>query len=121
MNNKTVMLSLIGLVLVIVFSLILYFTLFINGSESFDSIIINKVTVSEKEVIINGGFSDSSRAYKKYDYTLDGEDLYVSIKSVLVSDKYKDGEFQINIPVNGTEVNNIYLLNGDKTKAIYSK
>ena len=41
--------------------------------------------------------------------------------SVMISSKYNKGEFSLNIPVNGRDVNNIHLTDDKTTKVIYSK
>lgn len=38
-----------------------------------------------------------------------GSELYVKVNSVMISSKYNKGEFSLNIPVNGRDVNNIHL------------
>jgi len=118
--NKFVKISLIGVVLVLVLGVAFYSKLFIIGNKSFESIVIDKVTVSRKEAIIDGKFTDSTRAYKDFSYTQVGNELYVIVKSVLVSKKYDKGSFSLKIPVNGMEVRYIHLSDDKNTKVIYS-
>ena len=86
-----------------------------------ESIIIDKVTLKSDGIVIKGDIDNSSYAYKNFDYTLVDTELYVSIKSVMVSSKYKSGNFEITIPVNSQNIKNIHLTDDKTTKVIYSK
>lgn len=119
--NKFVKLSLIVLGCVLLVGILIYFKLFIIGNKNFESIVIDKVTVNSNSVVITGGFSDSARAFKDYSYTQVGNELYVVIKSVMVSKKYDNSEFTLSIPVNGMNVTDIHLSDDKNTKVIYRK
>lgn len=118
--NKFVKVSIIVVVCILALGIGIYVKLFRIGNKNFDSIVIDKVTVSSKEAIIFGKFSDSARGYKDFSYTQVGNELYVTIESVLVSKKYDKGTFSVKIPVNGMEVKYIHLTDDKNTKVIYS-
>lgn len=119
--NKVLKISLIIIGLIIIAGIGIYTKLFIIGSKSYENIVIDKVTTGTDKVVIIGEITDSSRAYKNASYTLVGTELYVTVQSVLVSKKYSTGNFEITIPVNGIEINNIHLSDNKTTKVIYSK
>lgn len=118
--NKFVKISVVMIICVLIIGIGIYYKLFRIGNKNFESIVIDKVTVSSKEAVILGKFSDSSRAYKDFSYTQVGNELYVVVKSVLVSKKYDKGSFSLNIPVNGMDVKYIHLSDDKNTKVIYS-
>lgn len=119
--NKFVKVSLIGLGIVVLVSIFIYFKMFVIGNDSYNNIVIEKVTVGSNTVAIKGKYTASGRAYKEYSYTQVGNELYVTITNVAVSKKYKNGDFEIKIPVNGIEVTDIHLTDSKTTKVIYSK
>lgn len=119
--NKIVKISLILLGVALLIGAGVYIKLFIIGNKSYEDIVINKVSVSESSIVIDGDITSSSRAYKDFSYTLVGTELYVTIDSVLVSKKYNTGKFEIKIEENGTQINNIHLTDNKSTKVIYSK
>ncbi len=119
--NKFVKICLIILGLAIIVSIGIYVKLFYIGNSNYNSIVINKTTLGTNNITISGNFTDSSRAYKDYSYTLVGKELYVTVKSVLVSSKYKSGSFLIKIPLSGSSVENIHLTDSKSTKVIYKK
>lgn len=119
--NKFFKISLVVFVVLLIILGFVYVKSFVIGSSNYENIVIDKVTVSSKSVIINGNYTDSIYAYKKHSYTQVGDELYVTITGVKVSNKYKEGFFSINIPVNGNEISDIHLTDGNSTKVIYSK
>lgn len=121
MKNNFVKVSIIGILLIILIGVVIYSKMFIIGSKDFSSIDIDKVTVGNNEVTIKGIITDSGRAFKDYSYTQVGNELYVTIKSVVVSKKNNSGNFEIKIPVSGMNVDTIQLSDDKSTKVIYSK
>lgn len=119
--NKVVKILLIVFGVLVLIGLIIYVKLFELGNYNYQNITINKVTVSESEIVIDGEYLDSSSAYKSHAYTLVGNELYVKVKNVLVTKKNSSGSFKIKIPINGTNVDNIHLTDDKTTKVIYSK
>ena len=118
--NKIVKYSIIGIAVVLLVFIFMYVKKFIIGNSSYEDIDVNKVTVGNNITIV-GRYTNSSLAYKDYEYTLVGKELYVEIKNVLVSSKYNKGEFTIVIPLNSDEVDNIHLTDSKSTKVIYEK
>lgn len=118
--NKIVKYSILGIACVLLVFIFIYVKKFIIGNSSYEDIDVNKVTVGNN-IIIVGRYTNSSLAYKDYEYTLVGKELYVEIKNVLVSSKYNKGEFTIVIPLNSDEVDNIHLTDSKSTKVIYEK
>ncbi len=118
--NKIVKYSIIGIAVVLLVFIFIYVKKFIIGNSSYEDIDVNKVTVGNNITIV-GRYTNSSLAYKDYEYTLVGKELYVEIKNVLVSSKYNKGEFTIVIPLNSDEVDNIHLTDSKSTKVIYEK
>lgn len=118
--NKIVKYSILGIAVLLLVSALVYFKKFIIGNSSYKDIDVSKVTVGNNITIV-GRYTSSSLAYKSYEYTLVGKELYVEIKNVLVSSKYNKGEFTIVIPLNSDEVDNIHLTDSKSTKVIYEK
>lgn len=118
--NKIVKYSIIGIAVVLLVFAFIYVKKFIIGNSSYEDIDVNKVTVGNNITIV-GRYTNSSLAYKDYEYTLVGKELYVEIKNVLVSGKYNKGEFTIVIPLNSDKVDNIHLTDSKSTKVIYEK
>lgn len=118
--NKVVKYSILGIACVLLVFVFIYVKKFIIGNSSYEDIDVSKVTVGNNITIV-GRYTNSSLAYKDYEYTLVGKELYVEIKNVLVSSKYNKGEFTIVIPLNSDEVDNIHLTDSKSTKVIYKK
>ena len=118
--NKIVKYSILSIVVVLLVFVFIYAKKFVIGNSSYDDILINKVSVGDNITII-GEYTSSSLAFKSFEYTLVGKELYVEIKNVLVSSKYNKGEFSIVIPLNSDEVENIHLTDNKSTKVIYEK
>ena len=116
--NKAIKYSVIGVSVLVIIFLLIYFKMFVIGNSSYKDITINKVSVGSN-ITIDGVFTNSGLSFKDYDYTLVGKELYVEVKSVLVSKKYDKGSFSIVIPLNEEEVNDIHLTDGKSTKVIY--
>lgn len=119
--NKFVKVSLLVLGIILLIGVFFYVKLFVIGSKSYENINIDKVTLKSDGVTIKGEIVDSSYAYKDFDYTLVDTELYVTIKSVMVSNKYKSGSFEITVPVQSQNIKNIHLSDDKSTKVIYSK
>lgn len=119
--NKFAKISIIIIGIALLLGAGVYVKLFYIGSKDYSNVEIEKVVVSSDNLTIYGEFVDSSRAYKDYSYRLVGTELYVSLNSVLVSKKYSSGSFEINLPINGIDVENVHLTDDKSTKVIYSK
>ncbi len=119
--NKIFKISIFAVIVILVLVATIYGMLFIVGSHKYDSVIIDKVTVNNNQVVIKGEYTDSKRAFKEASYTQVGSELYITLTSVLVSKKYSSGNFVVTIPTNGVQVSDIHLTDGKATKVIYSK
>lgn len=119
--NKFVRFSIILLLVILIVGGGIYFKMFSIGSYVVSDVTINKVTVGNNDVTVDGILTSSGSAYKDYDYQLVGSELYINVRKVLVSNKYDSGKFKISIPVNGSSIQDIYLSDGKNTKVIYSK
>lgn len=120
--NKFVKIAIILLLVILVVGGGIYLKkVSIGNYVSIEEVSINKVTVGNESIVIDGILNSSGKAYKDYKYELVGTELYVNIREVLVSNKYNSGAFKISIPVKGIDIQNIYLSNGHDTKVIYSK
>lgn len=119
--NKFFKVSLIVLGIIIVVAVGIYVKLFYIGNSDYQSIVINRTSIGNSSIVISGDFTDSGKAYKNFSYTLVGRELYVTINSVLSSNKYKSGSFVIEIPISGNSVDNIHLTDNKSTKVIYQK
>ncbi len=119
--NKFVKIAIVFLLLCLIIGGGIYFKNVSIGNYVIENVTINKVTVGNNEVVIDGFLNSSGKAYKNYDYQLVGSELYVNIREVLVSNKYNSGAFRITVPVNGSSIQDIYLSDGSNTKVIYNK
>lgn len=119
--NKVLKVSIIVLGIALLIGGTIYYKLFFIGNSNYEKIVINKITTSDKDITINGLFTDSGVAYKNYTYTLVGKELYIKVNNVLVSNKYNSGSFNISIPLGINNVDNIHLTNDKSTKVIYKK
>lgn len=119
--NKFFKSALVIFIVVIIILIGFYVKSFVVGNSSFDNIVVDKVTVSETSIVIEGNYTDSGVAFKDFSYTQVGTEIYVTINNVKVSSKYKSGSFKINIPTKGDEIKDIHLTDSKKTKVIFSK
>jgi len=119
--NKIVKLLLIVFGVIVLIGVGIYLKLFVIGNYNYENIVINKVAISTENIIIEGEYTDSSSAYKSSSYTLVGSELYIKVKNTLVTKKNNSGKFDINIPIDGTNIDNIHLTDDKTTKVIYSK
>lgn len=119
--NRFVKFSIIGFFVIVLVGVFVYSKIFILGSKDYSSIVIDKVTMGNSDVVIKGHYTDSSRSYKDFSYKQVGNELYVSVISVSVSNKYKSGDFEFKIPIVGMNVDAIHLTDDKSTKVIYNK
>lgn len=118
--SKMVKYSIVGFVVIVLIGVFVYLKMFEFGSKDYSSITIDKVTMGSSEVTIKGHYTDSGRAYKDFSYKQVGNELYVTITSVVVSSKYKSGNFEFKIPISGMKVDAIQLTDDKSTKVIYN-
>lgn len=112
--------SIVGFLVIVLIGLFVYLKMFVFGSKDYSSITIDKVTMGSSEVTIKGHYTDSGRAYKNFSYKQVGNELYVTITSVVVSNKYKSGDFEFKVPISGMKVDAIQLTDDKSTKVIYN-
>lgn len=118
MNRKVVLVLLGTLLVVVLIGVFIYLKMFVFGNSDYSNIKIESIVYSEKDVVIKGDFLDSDSAYKDYSYTLVGNELYLTINHVKVSNKYSSSNFEISLPVNGM-ITNIHLTDNKSTKVIF--
>lgn len=109
--NKFVKVSVTIFVVLIVVSVFLFIKLFYIGNSNYNNIVVDKVSKGNI-VEVNGHIIDSRRAFKDFSYYLENNLLYIKINSVLVSNKYKEGSFNIKIKEDGFNIDDIYLTDG---------
>lgn len=112
--------SIVGFLVIVLIGVFVYLKMFVFGSKDYSSITIDKVTMGSSEVTIKGHYTDSGRAYKNFSYKQVGNELYVTITSVVVSNKYKSGDFEFKVPISGMKVDAIQLTDDKSTKVIYN-
>ena len=118
--SKIVKYSIVGFLVIVLIGVFVYLKMFVFGSKDYSSITIDKVTMGSSEVTIKGHYTDSGRAYKNFSYKQVGNELYVTITSVVVSNKYKSGDFEFKVPISGMKVDAIQLTDDKSTKVIYN-
>lgn len=74
-----------------------------------DELMIHCIELSKDNIKITGTTTDSAKCYKDFTYTIKDNNLYLNIRYVLPSSKYKSGDFTIVIPENHESIKNIYL------------
>jgi hypothetical protein len=92
---------------------------YVGGARGGDILYIDRVAVTKDLIQLDGGTASSGEAYKNYEYTIKGEDLYITINYVLVSKAYQSGNFSIKIEDDLNQVKRIYLDAGENKKLIW--
>ena len=115
--NLTLIICLIAIV-VITASTYCINLFYVGDARGGNILYIDRVTVTKDLIQLDGGTTSSGEAYKNYEYTIKGEDLYITINYVLVSKAYQSGNFLIKIKDDLSRVKRIYLDDGDNKKLI---
>ena len=99
------------------------YNLFIGGKEiAPELVVVDTVEVSDNRLHVKGTFGIvSAEAYRGYKYKIDGENAYITIKSVLVSDLYRYADFDITIKDDFSEIKNVYVVGAGDEKLIWPK
>lgn len=116
MNRKNILKAIIicGCIVVILTAaaLILY-NVFGVGEVSYDKTYITNVSVSDCAVEFDADISTSADYYKDYEYSVDGDRMYIKVYSQSLTGG-KQWPVHINIECNTSEINEIYQDLGDK-------
>ena len=88
--------------------------LFKTNTTETEALYIGSSKLENKTFTTNGGFSGGALKYSGYDYTIDGETMYVSIKNRLFIGK--TGDFVIEIKDDKLQkVKKVYLQGDDQS------
>ena len=106
----------ITIIAVVVFYINIFF---IGDARGSDFLYFDHVDVTKNLLQLDGSTSSSGEAFKNYEYTIDGEDLYITIKYVIVSKTYHSGRFSIKIEDDLSQIKRIYLDDGENKEIIW--
>ncbi len=91
------------------------------GTTSYANIEVDNVELSESHFKANMIHLSSGNSFRKYEYKIEGDGLYITVWSGLVNKKYSAGEMNIQIENDLKNVNLVYLIDGKRKKMIYNK
>ena len=118
-NRLIIAISLIAIL--IIAAVTFYINLFYVGDARSDDVLyVDHIAVSTNQIQLDGGAASSGEAYRNYEYNISGEELYITIKYVLVSTAYQSGNFSIKIKDDFSQVKRIYLTGEEKNKLIWN-
>lgn len=79
------------------------------------------ISLSDIELNATGTFMASGKSFRKYDYTIKENSLYITVYGGLVSNKYPNGDFIIDIQDDLQGIDTVYLKSGDEETAIFQR
>src|SRR5690625_1258005 len=106
MRNKIITLT-------VIFSIVIFIFILVSRNKislSFKEIVINEVELLDDQLIIEGDLISSGKSYRDFEYVITDNIVYVTIKGGVVTNKYKYGNFKINIKdENLIKIDHVYL------------
>ncbi len=66
-------------------------------------------------------FTSSGKSFRKYDYTMEGDTLYLTVYGGLVNRKYPNGDFEIVIEDHLENITKVCLNGTDEVTVLYKR
>lgn len=92
-----------------------------RGDSDYSNLYVGDILLNKSEFSAKAVQESSGKSFRKYDYQIDNDSLYITLFSGIVTRSYPSGTIQIEI--NDSQLNkvrHVYLKNKNDTKLIYT-
>ncbi|MDE6319443.1 MAG: hypothetical protein K2M22_07025 [Lachnospiraceae bacterium] len=119
MKNRLIRMTAIIALIAIISSVFLILTRseIVTDSE----VVLTNISLSDTALNAAGTFTSSGNSFRKYVYTIKENSLYITVYGGLVSNKYPNGDFTIDIQDDLHGINTVYLKSGDEETVIFKR
>ena len=120
---KKIAVLLLSLVLLLVVLVIAVSIVVIVGGNEYDDLIFKNIVLEDNVFTADVFFTGASgKTFRGYKYKIDGENLYLTIKSGLAVKNIGTGNLRVEIQdTQLNSVKNVYVKKGKQTKVIMNK
>ena len=87
-----------------------------NTEKSFENIELTDTSFTAQCIFISSG-----KSFRKYDYTMEGDTLYLTVYGGLVNSKYPNGNFEIVIEDHLENITKVCLNGTDEVTVLYKR
>lgn len=87
-----------------------------NTELSFENIELTDTSFTAQCIFISSG-----KSFRKYDYTMEGDTLYLTVYGGLVNSKYPNGNFEIVIEDHLENITKVCLNGTDEVTVLYKR
>ncbi len=118
MNKELKFALIIVLIMIIAFAAFGVYGMY-AGNPRMEGLHISHITVADDHVDLRGSSASSADNYKNYQYSIKGENLYITINYALKTRTHFGGDFIIIIKDDFSKVKRVYLIGGGDKKQIW--
>lgn len=111
------------LILLITVVIIIYMIIgLLSGSNNYEDLIFHNFNLQDEYFSVNVETWSSGKTFRKYKYKIEGENLYLTIRSGLAMKNIGTGILEVEIKDKKlTNVKNVYVKNGKEIKLIWTR
>ena len=106
-KHKNILIVIGGLISIILISIFVYLT--VGLSLNTDAVMTKNITLNNETLKISGTTSNSGQAFTGYKYIIKNDSLYLELRYSFVNPIYNNGDFNVSIDKNFTNIKYIYL------------
>lgn len=126
MKNKPIWIIIVLTVLIAAAIAGIVFFIYNRSAEDMMSVSDTEISFSNIELTDTNltavaAFTASGKSYRKYNYTVEGNTLYITVYGGLVSSRYPNGDFMIDIHDNLQNITTVCLKDNNNATVLYTR
>lgn len=115
-----ILMVLLAFIIIIVFVGVMVFV-YSDDKTSNTELSFENIELTDTSFTAQCIFTSSGKSFRKYDYTMEGDTLYLTVYGGLVNNKYPNGDFEIVIQDHLENITKVCLKGTDEVTVLYKR
>lgn len=115
-----ILMVLLAFIIIIVLVGVMVF-IYSGDKTSNTELLFENIELTDTSFTAQCVFTSSGKSFRKYDYTMEGDTLYLTVYGGLVNSKYPNGDFEIVIQDHLENITKVCLNGTDEVTVLYKR
>ena len=115
-----ILMVLLAFIIIIVLVGVIVF-IYSDDKTSNTELLFENIELTDTSFTAQCMFTSSGKSFRKYDYTMEGDTLYLTVYGGLVNSKYPNGNFEIVIEDHLENITKVCLNGTDEVTVLYKR
>lgn len=114
-----ILMVLLAFIIIVVVGVMVF--IYSGDKTSNTELLFENIELTDTSFTAQCMFTSSGKSFRKYDYTMEGDTLYLTVYGGLVNSKYPNGDFEIVIQDHLENITKVCLNGTDEVTVLYKR